>query len=404
MEELLKKHIIPVRALGGCLFLALVFVMAMVMVLAPGIQSEARAVSVCFESREGYSEVTPREIRDGWPSIKCSDITGGVLWWGDPFDGTDPMGEMPGDVEADYLTEAAVVKPRIDKLMFYPCSGCHGTMVRTPRNNNPREITSPMYPHEAYAPRNPKDLKHGQGAIWCLDCHDAKKRDSLVSHRGELISFNQPQKLCGKCHGQVYRDWREGIHGKRIGMWPSGGKKRWWVCTECHNPHDVQPGFKAIAPEPAPALPKGMTDSKHERTHYKGWFHPKADHDGDGDGHGGATATHDTPPGTTSEHGAALTEAAPIVVAEPAPKPEPKKPVKKPVKKKKVVKKKSVKKKPEPKPEPVKVAPASTPVESAPSPAPAPTPEDEGGASDEGTPSQTESPSTEAPAETPPAQ
>ena len=139
----------------------------------------------CFESREGYTEVTPREIRDGWPSIKCSETTGGVLWWGDPFDGTDPMGEMPGNVEADYLTESAVVKPRIDKLMFYPCSGCHGTMVRTPRNNNPREITSPMYPHEAYAPRNPKDLKHGKGAIWCLDCHEPRQVsiDCVTCHK-----------------------------------------------------------------------------------------------------------------------------------------------------------------------------------------------------------------------------
>ncbi len=86
----------------------------------------------------------------------------------------------------------------------------------------------------------------------------------LIDHRGNPISFNQPQKLCGKCHGQIYRDWRDGIHGKRIGSWRDGGKKRWWVCTECHNPHDVQPGFKQLAPEPAPALPKGMESAEHE--------------------------------------------------------------------------------------------------------------------------------------------
>ena len=95
---------------------------------------------------------------------------------------------------------------------------------------------------------------------------------ALIDHYGQEISFNQPQKLCGKCHGQVYRSWRNGIHGKRIGMWGRGGKKRWWVCTECHNPHDVQQGerrsgFAQLSPELAPELPKGMPNADHERHH-----------------------------------------------------------------------------------------------------------------------------------------
>ena len=48
--------------------------------------------------------------------------------------------------------------------------------------------------------------------------------------------------LCGKCHGDKLRDWRDGIHGKRIGDFTSTGKKRWFTCTECHNPHNVQHG------------------------------------------------------------------------------------------------------------------------------------------------------------------
>jgi len=115
-------------------------------------------------------------------------------------------------------------------------------------------------------------MKHGKGAIWCLDCHHAANRLKLIDHFGGEISFNQPQILCGKCHGQVFRSWREGIHGKRIGMWTKGGKKRWWVCTECHNPHDVehgdrQSGFARLHPEPAPELPKGMKNANHELEH-----------------------------------------------------------------------------------------------------------------------------------------
>ena len=51
---------------------------------------------VCFESRKGASEVTQREIKPGWPNVKCSPTTGAALWYGDPFDGTVPMGKMPG--------------------------------------------------------------------------------------------------------------------------------------------------------------------------------------------------------------------------------------------------------------------------------------------------------------------
>ncbi|NOS36017.1 MAG: hypothetical protein GQ522_05215 [Deltaproteobacteria bacterium] len=78
-------------------------------------------------------------------------------------------------------------------------------------------------------------------------------------------------RLCGKCHGQIYGDWRAGIHGKRIGNWTKGGKKRWWICTECHNPHSVQiKRFQPIKPEPAPALPKGMKNAEHDDIKYEG--------------------------------------------------------------------------------------------------------------------------------------
>jgi len=224
---------------------------------------------VCFESREGRTEVAQREIKPGLPNVKCSERTGGVLWWGDPFDGTIPMGEMP--VDADYSHAEAVVKPRdlqIDKnkLLSICTTACHdGKYVAVPVSMEPRALEM----HKDIVPDS-MDLQHGRGAIWCLNCHSAEKRNMLIDHFGKEISFNQPQKLCGKCHGQVYRDWRDGIHGKRIGMWETKGKKRWWTCTECHNPHDVQhgirnSGFAQLQPEAAPEVPKGMANTDHER-------------------------------------------------------------------------------------------------------------------------------------------
>ena len=236
-------------------------------------ESEESEEVECFESREGYTAVTQEEIKSSFymaktVNVKCSKRTGGILWWSDPFFDTVPMGNMP--IEADYSNEEAVVRPRVratveegeivvedSKLIYFmPCTMCHnGVDVPTPRDTRPRP-PSEEFPHFDVV-EDPMNLQHGRGAIWCLDCHSRTNRNVLIDHRGNEISFNQPMKLCGKCHGHIYRDWRDGIHGKRIGMWTPGGKKRWWVCTECHNPHDVQQGarnkgFAQLQPEPAP--------------------------------------------------------------------------------------------------------------------------------------------------------
>ncbi|MBT4160079.1 MAG: hypothetical protein HOE54_02155 [Gammaproteobacteria bacterium] len=221
----------------------------------------------CFESRKGSSEVTKTDTDPDLPNVKCSDETGAVLWWGDPYEGTVPMGD------SDVLTPLgeAVVKPRIPKLSLHPICGtaCHNGSF-PPKNDDkkPRALTM----HQDIVPDS-MNLQHGRGAIWCLDCHHSDQRNMLTDNFSNPVSFNEPQKLCGKCHGPVYRDWRDGLHGKRIGELASDGKKRWWVCTECHNPHDVQQGtrdsgFAELDPERAPLLPKGLENADHE--HHSG--------------------------------------------------------------------------------------------------------------------------------------
>jgi hypothetical protein len=233
-------------------------------------------VTDCFESREVYSAVTRIENVDpkyGYPNVKCSQITNAVLWYGDPLAGTIPMGEMPkisDDTRGDFAN--AVVKPREPQLMYFnmgpnECKTCHdGKAVPFPKNNKPRLIAM----HQNVVEDSLK-LMHGRGTLWCLNCHSATNRNKLVDRQGNEISFNQPQKLCGGCHGENYIDWREGVHGKRIGSWVTGGKKRWWVCTECHNPHTVQVArFSGLKPEPPPALPRGMKNADYERVGHGG--------------------------------------------------------------------------------------------------------------------------------------
>lgn len=240
--------------------------------VAKPITPDMPQINDCYESRTGYSSVTRVENvvpQYGYPNVKCSKRTGKVLWWGDPYDGTIPMGDMPDIKDASKGDFAnAVVKPREPQLTYYNmdpekhCALCHdGKQVPVPTSKKPRALTM----HQDIV-EDALQLQHGRGAIWCLDCHSATNRNKLIDHQGAEISFNQPQKLCGKCHGDAYRDWRMGIHGKRIGSWATGEKKRWWVCTECHNPHTVQlHKFDPIQPEPAPALPRGMKNADHDR-------------------------------------------------------------------------------------------------------------------------------------------
>ena len=105
-------------------------VQAMLAALCLGIAAPALAQNaekkdeVCFESRKGASEVTKRELKPGLPNVKCSPTTGAALWYGDPFDGTVPMGKMP---QMDIPEGHAVVKPRTEKLALMPMCGtaCH---------------------------------------------------------------------------------------------------------------------------------------------------------------------------------------------------------------------------------------------------------------------------------------
>jgi hypothetical protein len=228
---------------------------------------------VCFESRKGASDINQQEIKPGLLNVKCSPTTGAALWYGDPYEGTVPMGKMPG---MEKLPEGhAVVKPRSEKLALMPMCGtaCHngvGPQFNPPTLPKSRK-PAPVPTMEAMVP-DLKDLQHGRGRIWCMDCHHTTQRNKLVDHFGDPVSFDQPQLLCGKCHGDKLRDWRDGIHGKRIGDFTSTGKKRWFTCTECHNPHNVQDGarnrgFVQLQPEPSPQLPKGMKDAKHELVH-----------------------------------------------------------------------------------------------------------------------------------------
>ncbi len=135
--------------------------------------------------------------------------------------------------------EFPVAPPPMPEGIF-PCSSCHATMEVNRKRRELKEEHTQI------------KLHHAENLRWCLDCHNANNRDKLTLYNGELIAFTASYRLCGECHGNVYRDWKAGIHGKRTGYF-SGGKRTYYLCVNCHNPHD--PKFKPIKPEPPPLRP-----------------------------------------------------------------------------------------------------------------------------------------------------
>jgi len=132
-----------------------------------------------------------------------------------------------------------VPKPPFSNGIF-PCTRCHDK----PDDFNPR-------PRNLVAVHQDIKLAHGSREQWCYDCHNPTHRDELRLAGGRLVSFEASYELCGQCHGEKLRDWRRGVHGRRIGCW--NGERQYLLCVNCHNPH--APKFKPMHPRPRPTRP-----------------------------------------------------------------------------------------------------------------------------------------------------
>ncbi|OHB76456.1 MAG: hypothetical protein A2Z34_04100 [Planctomycetes bacterium RBG_16_59_8] len=149
----------------------------------------------------------------------------------------EPSWKAPPDEQKDLALE--VPPPPFSEGIF-PCSECHKDLETNPNRRKLEDAHDDIV------------LTHDEEHRWCLDCHDAQDRDKLHLASGAKISFEESYKLCGQCHGDKYRDWRFGVHGRRTGLW--NGKKGYLLCAHCHNPH--QPHFKPIKPLPPPVRPE----------------------------------------------------------------------------------------------------------------------------------------------------
>jgi hypothetical protein len=139
----------------------------------------------------------------------------------------------PGEIQAE--------PPPLSDGIF-PCTQCHDGPGEVAR----RELGAHEEVQSAF--------DHDSENRWCLDCHDNQDRDVLRLASGAPVPFTESYRLCGQCHGDKYRDWRAGIHGRRSGWWD--GARTYELCVHCHDPHS--PRFKAIEPEAPPHRPREM--------------------------------------------------------------------------------------------------------------------------------------------------
>ncbi|MES0338031.1 MAG: hypothetical protein SFH39_16945 [Candidatus Magnetobacterium sp. LHC-1] len=166
---------------------------------------------------------------------------------------TKPPQAVPPAAETNVGHHATIPKYFTTKPPFsegiFPCTTCHAGL-------KPDKTRRDLMFHAEVV------LKHAAQQRWCLDCHDADNRDRLRLANGDHVTFDESYMLCGQCHGNVFREWKIGLHGKRTGVWNRDNPedKKYFLCVHCHNPHS--PKFTPVKPLPVPVKPNAIMDIK----------------------------------------------------------------------------------------------------------------------------------------------
>ncbi len=150
-----------------------------------------------------------------------------------------PYAQLPAWVTDTTPVRKAKDRPEYRLAVFsYKCSDCHRIIPKSPEAQHVRVQHLEI------------QLQHGINSR-CLNCHHPDDRDAFVDDFGKEIPWNEPWRVCGKCHGTVFRDWQHGAHGRTNGFWDkSRGPQTHLRCTQCHDPHN--PAFAPLQPAPGP--------------------------------------------------------------------------------------------------------------------------------------------------------
>ena len=118
------------------------------------------------------------------------------------------------------------------------CRDCHATK----NNTYMLPAKNPVLRHAHI------HLEHGTREMACGSCHDRNHSNDLINTPTAPASFENSSPVCRRCHVDIYRDWTNGMHGRRSGGWK--GARTQSQCIDCHNPHQVV--FPQMKAEPPP--------------------------------------------------------------------------------------------------------------------------------------------------------
>jgi signal peptidase len=135
--------------------------------------------------------------------------------------------------------------PHITPPLGYNCKGCHGELDK-------------LFQHPTI---NLKihNIFNLNGTTACRMCHNPDNMASLKLASGDILSIQEPHKLCFQCHGNYYDLWNSGQHyvnktipsnqelkalngeDADISSIRNALEDKWRkdnTCTNCHNPHN----------------------------------------------------------------------------------------------------------------------------------------------------------------------
>lgn len=146
-------------------------------------------------------------------------------------------------VDPKYFTKETVRKPMEFPILkqegeTFRCNDCH-------QNIEPSKVQKSFFAaHEHII------LEHGVNN-YCSTCHSPNNREALLDINKNDIPFSRSELACLQCHGPIYNDWVNGVHGRMSESWDKSQRTVEKItCVACHDPHS--PKFKSMGPSPAP--------------------------------------------------------------------------------------------------------------------------------------------------------
>jgi len=130
------------------------------------------------------------------------------------------------------------------------CTDCHGDVTEIPHRALPKRVNCTRCHYRGNPIGAPQDVDyraylkstHGQAAAegnkeapWCQDCHGAHNIRNHTDPASNIFHEKIP-KTCGRCHMEIYAEYRESVHGEAL---YAEGNEDVPVCTSCHGEHDI---------------------------------------------------------------------------------------------------------------------------------------------------------------------